>query len=103
VVASALWHFEPTLDAAITAFKAGSFKAEMVILFMKAGGSLRRRYRLRPIPDDVSQVAPRLMKSGAARLHDDNNPNPPDGHGQYNSRRTKPFSGFPDASGLAHC
>jgi basic membrane lipoprotein Med (substrate-binding protein (PBP1-ABC) superfamily) len=41
VVASALWHFEPTLDAAINAVKAGSFKAEDygVYSFMKAGGS----------------------------------------------------------------
>src|SRR5690606_33573547 len=28
VVASALWHFEPTLDAAIAAFKAAAFKAD---------------------------------------------------------------------------
>ena len=28
VVASALWHFEPTLDAAIAAVKAGEFKAD---------------------------------------------------------------------------
>jgi basic membrane lipoprotein Med (substrate-binding protein (PBP1-ABC) superfamily) len=40
VVASALWHFEPTLDAAIAAVKGGSFKAEDygVYSFMKAGG-----------------------------------------------------------------
>jgi basic membrane lipoprotein Med (substrate-binding protein (PBP1-ABC) superfamily) len=40
VVASALWHFEPTLDAAITAVKAGAFKAEDygAYSFMKAGG-----------------------------------------------------------------
>jgi basic membrane lipoprotein Med (substrate-binding protein (PBP1-ABC) superfamily) len=40
VVASALWHFEPTLDAAINAVKAGGFKAEDygVYSFMKAGG-----------------------------------------------------------------
>ncbi|MEZ5829881.1 MAG: BMP family protein [Dongiaceae bacterium] len=40
VVASALWHFEPTLDAAIAAVKAGSFKADDygVYSFMKAGG-----------------------------------------------------------------
>ncbi len=40
VVASALWHFEPTLDAAIAAVKAGAFKAEDygVYSFMKAGG-----------------------------------------------------------------
>jgi basic membrane protein A and related proteins len=40
VVASALWHFEPTLDAAIAAVKSGSFKADDygVYSFMKAGG-----------------------------------------------------------------
>jgi basic membrane protein A len=40
VVASALWHFEPTLDNAIAAVKAGSFKADDygVFSFMKAGG-----------------------------------------------------------------
>jgi basic membrane lipoprotein Med (substrate-binding protein (PBP1-ABC) superfamily) len=40
VVVSALWHFEPTLDAAITAVKGGSFKADDygVYSFMKAGG-----------------------------------------------------------------
>ncbi len=41
VVASALWHFEPTLDAAIAAIKGGSFKADDYgqYSFMKAGGS----------------------------------------------------------------
>ncbi|HEU0221933.1 MAG TPA: BMP family protein [Paracoccaceae bacterium] len=40
VVASALWHFEPTLDAAIAAVKAGTFLAEDygIYSFMKAGG-----------------------------------------------------------------
>ena len=40
VVASALWHFEPTLDKAVTEVKAGSFKAEDygVYSFMKEGG-----------------------------------------------------------------
>ena len=40
VVASALWHFEPTLDHAITQVKAGSFKAEDygIYSFMKHGG-----------------------------------------------------------------
>jgi basic membrane protein A len=40
VVASALWHFEPTLDAAIAAVKAGNFKADDYgqYSFMKAGG-----------------------------------------------------------------
>jgi basic membrane lipoprotein Med (substrate-binding protein (PBP1-ABC) superfamily) len=40
VVASALWHFEPTLDAAIKAVQGGNFKADDygVYSFMKAGG-----------------------------------------------------------------
>lgn len=40
VVASALWHFEPTLDAAIAAVKGGAFKAADYgqYSFMKAGG-----------------------------------------------------------------
>ncbi len=40
VVASALWHFEPTLDKAVAAVKAGSFKAADYGLFsfMKEGG-----------------------------------------------------------------
>ncbi len=40
VVASALWHFEPTLDAAIKAVQGGSFKADDygAYSFMKAGG-----------------------------------------------------------------
>lgn len=40
VVASALWHFEPTLTAALDAIKAGSFKAENygVYSYMKVGG-----------------------------------------------------------------
>ncbi|MFV2051272.1 BMP family protein [Aliiroseovarius sp. YM-037] len=41
VVASAIWHFEPTLNAAIEAVKAGSFKADNygVYSFMKEGGA----------------------------------------------------------------
>ena len=41
VVASAIWHFEPTLDAAIEKVKAGTFKAEDygVYSFMKEGGA----------------------------------------------------------------
>ncbi|MCO5064118.1 MAG: BMP family protein [Rhizobiaceae bacterium] len=40
VVASALWHFEPTLDKAVAEVKAGTFKAEDygVYSFMKHGG-----------------------------------------------------------------
>ncbi len=40
VVASAIWHFEPTLDAAIAKVKAGEFKADNygTYSFMKEGG-----------------------------------------------------------------
>ena len=40
VVASALWHFEPALNAALAAVQAGGFKAEDYgpFAFMKAGG-----------------------------------------------------------------
>lgn len=40
VVASALWHFEPTLDKAINEVKAGTFKADDygIYSFMKNGG-----------------------------------------------------------------
>jgi basic membrane lipoprotein Med (substrate-binding protein (PBP1-ABC) superfamily) len=40
VVASALWHFEPTMNAAIAAVKAGNFVADNygVYSYMKAGG-----------------------------------------------------------------
>lgn len=40
VVASALWHFEPTLNAALEAIRAGSFVADNygIYSFMKAGG-----------------------------------------------------------------
>jgi basic membrane protein A and related proteins len=41
VVASALWHFEPTLNAAIAAVKGGTFTADNygVYSYMKNGGS----------------------------------------------------------------
>ncbi len=41
VVTSALWHFEPTLEAALTNIEAGTFKAENYGVFstMKNGGS----------------------------------------------------------------
>ena len=60
VVASALWHFEPTLDAAIAAIKGGSFKADDYgqYSFMKPGGC-----SLAPlgtfdakVPDDVKKL-----------------------------------------------
>jgi basic membrane lipoprotein Med (substrate-binding protein (PBP1-ABC) superfamily) len=41
VIVSALWHFEPTMNAAIAAVKGGTFKAENygVYSYMKNGGS----------------------------------------------------------------
>jgi basic membrane protein A and related proteins len=82
VVASALWHFEPTLDAAIAAIKGGSFKADDYgqYSFMKAGGS-----SLAPlgtfdskVPADIkAKVAEKeaAIKSGAfSVVIDDNEP-----------------------------
>ncbi|MFN0193464.1 MAG: BMP family protein [Aestuariivirga sp.] len=82
VVASALWHFEPTLDAAIAAVKAGSFKADDYgqYSFMKAGGC-----SIAPlgtfdgkVPADVkAKVAEKeaAIKSGAFTVAiDDNEP-----------------------------
>ncbi|HUR43392.1 MAG TPA: BMP family protein [Aestuariivirga sp.] len=82
VVASALWHFEPTLDAAIAAVKAGSFKADDYgqYSFMKAGGC-----SLAPlgtfegkVPDEVMtkvKAKEADMKSGAFTAPiDDNEP-----------------------------
>ncbi len=72
VVASALWHFEPTLDKAIAEVKAGTFKADDygVYSFMKNGGC-----SLAPlgtfdskVPDDIkSKVAEKekMIKDGA--------------------------------------
>jgi basic membrane protein A and related proteins len=82
VVASALWHFEPTLDAAITALKAGSFKADDYgqYSFMKAGGC-----SLAPIgtfEGKIPQAAVDLAKTREAEIRggeysvaiDDNEP-----------------------------
>ena len=72
VVASALWHFEPTLDKAIAEVKAGTFKADDygVYSFMKNGGC-----SLAPlgtfdskVPDDIkAKVAEKekMIKDGA--------------------------------------
>ena len=59
VVASALWHFEPTLDAAIEKVKAGTFKAEDygVYSFMKEDGS-----SLAPLGTFEGKVPPDAMK-----------------------------------------
>src|SRR5687768_15795869 len=58
VVASALWHMEPTIDAAIKAVKAGSFKAEDYghLSQMKAKGS-----ELAPLGSFASKVPPEVM------------------------------------------
>ncbi len=72
VVASALWHFEPTLDKAIAEVKAGTFKADDygVYSFMKNGGC-----SLAPlgtfdskVPDDIkAKVAKKekMIKDGS--------------------------------------
>lgn len=82
VVASALWHFEPTLDHAIAQVKAGAFSAEDygAFSFMKAGGC-----SLAPLgtfadkvpADIVAKVQAREaeIKSGAFNVAiDDNEP-----------------------------
>jgi basic membrane protein A and related proteins len=64
VVASALWHFEPTLDAAIAAIKAGSFKADDYGQYslMKAGGC-----SLAPLGTFESKVPTDVVKKVAER------------------------------------
>jgi basic membrane lipoprotein Med (substrate-binding protein (PBP1-ABC) superfamily) len=82
VVASALWHFEPTLDTAVSRVKDGSFTAEDygIYSFMKHGGS-----SLAPlgtfegkVPADVmAKVAEReaAIKDGSFTVEiDDNEP-----------------------------
>ena len=71
VVASALWHFEPTLDAAIKAVKAGSFKAEDygAYSFMKAGGcslSPLGTFEGKVPADVVAKVKPRRKRRSRA-------------------------------------
>ena len=60
VVASALWHFEPTLDAAVARVRDGSFKAEDygVYSFMKEGGCSLAPYGTfeDKIPDEVKAM-----------------------------------------------
>jgi basic membrane lipoprotein Med (substrate-binding protein (PBP1-ABC) superfamily) len=64
VVASALWHFEPTLDKAIAAVKAGSFKAADYGLysFMKEGGC-----SLAPLGTFEGKVPPEVMAKVAEK------------------------------------
>lgn len=64
VVASALWHFEPTLDHAIAMVKAGTFKAENYgqFSFMKEGGC-----SLAPLGTFEGKVPEEAMKLVAER------------------------------------
>jgi basic membrane lipoprotein Med (substrate-binding protein (PBP1-ABC) superfamily) len=64
VVASALWHFEPTMNAAIAAVKAGSFMADNygVYSYMKAGGC-----SLSPLGTFEEKVPEAAMKLVAER------------------------------------
>lgn len=59
VVASAIWHFEPTLDKAIAEVKAGSFKAADygIYSFMKEGGT-----SLAPLGTFEGKVPARAME-----------------------------------------
>jgi basic membrane protein A len=58
VITSALWHFEPTLNAAVAAVQAGSFKADNygVYSFMNAGGC-----SLAPLGTFEGKVAAEVM------------------------------------------
>ncbi len=64
VVASAIWHFEPTLNAALDAIEAGSFAADNygVYSFMKAGGC-----SLAPLGTFEGKVPAEVMEKVAAR------------------------------------
>lgn len=64
VVASALWHFEPTLDAALKAIGAGAFTADNygVYSYMKAGGC-----SLAPLGTFEGKVPEEAMKLVATR------------------------------------
>lgn len=64
VVASALWHFEPTLNAAIAAIKAGNFTADNygVYSYMKSGGC-----SLAPLGSFEGKVPAEAMALVAAR------------------------------------
>ena len=64
VVASALWHFEPTLQAALDAMAAGVFKAADygVYSFMRNGGS-----SLAPLGTFEGKVPEAAMKLVAER------------------------------------
>lgn len=67
VVASAIWHFEPTLDAAITAVKGGAFVADNygVYSYMMQGGS-----SLAPLGTFEGRVPAEVMALVAQREQD---------------------------------
>ncbi|RMF34169.1 MAG: BMP family ABC transporter substrate-binding protein [Alphaproteobacteria bacterium] len=68
VVTSALWHFEPTLDAAIAKVSDGSFTAENygIYSFMKHGGCSVAP--LRNFEDAVPEAAKKLMAEREAAI-----------------------------------
>lgn len=67
VVASAIWHFEPTLDAAVAAVKAGEFVAKNygVYSYMKEGGS-----SLSPLGTFEGRVPEEIMALVAQRTQE---------------------------------
>ncbi len=70
VVASALWHFEPTLDAAIAEVKAGTFKADDYgqYSFMAKGGSSLAPYGT--FEGKIPQAAVDMVKAKQAEIMD---------------------------------
>ena len=67
VVASALWHMEPTVQAAIGKLRAGTYRAEDfgTLSFMRAKGS-----SLSPLGTFESKIPPELLKRMRAREAD---------------------------------
>lgn len=70
VVASAIWHFEPTLDAAIAAVKAGTFTAKDygIYSFMKEGGCSLAPYGT--FEGKIPQAALDLVEQRTAAIKD---------------------------------
>ncbi len=70
VVASAIWHFEPTLDAAVAKAKAGDFKAADygVYSFMKEGGSSLAPYGT--FEGKIPEAALKLVSEKEAAIKD---------------------------------
>ena len=67
VVASALWHMEPTVQAAIAKLRAGNFRAEDfgTLSFMRARGS-----SLSPLGSFENKIPPELLKRMRAKEAD---------------------------------